>query len=115
MLLQILERPLLNLTLLLILSKVVYIFLACCAPGPGYDTSTQLTFELFGDGIGSPAAVTQSWPLKLASKLVRWDGIYFVSAAARGQVNEQEWAFGWGFSKLIAILTRCKHCCFQDL
>jgi phosphatidylinositol glycan class V len=42
----------------------------------------------------------------ITSKLVKWDAIYFVQTARRGYVFEQEWAFGWGFSRLIKLFTQ---------
>lgn len=45
----------------------------------------------------------------LALKLTRWDAIYYVQAAARGYRYEQEWAFGWGFNRLIAAGAALAH------
>lgn len=71
------------------------------SPGPGYDTSTTLlnhksylafqTDHILSEGL---------------SKFVRWDAVYFTQISLRGYVFEQEWAFGWGFTKLLALLTR---------
>jgi phosphatidylinositol glycan class V len=73
------------------------LLIALCSRGPGYDTST--TLALRGD--------TQlSGPLiYVIGKLTRWDAIYFVKAATRGYRYAQEWAFGWGFTRLIALCT----------
>jgi phosphatidylinositol glycan class V len=44
----------------------------------------------------------------IIGKLTRWDAIYFFKAAHRGYLFEQEWAFGWGFTRVIAIVTAGK-------
>ncbi|KAL7926687.1 glycosyltransferase family 76 protein [Trichoderma austrokoningii] len=51
-----------------------------------YDTSTSLFFEhLYGAGINAST---------LATKLTRWDALYFMQAAHKGYTYEQQWAFG---------------------
>jgi hypothetical protein len=52
--------------------------------------------------------MTASKGATLAQKLVRWDAIYFVPIASRGYRYEQEWAFGWGLTRLIAFLAKCE-------
>jgi phosphatidylinositol glycan class V len=37
----------------------------------------------------------------LSTKLTRWDAIYFTKIASRDYLYEQDWAFGWGFTRLI--------------
>lgn len=37
---------------------------------------------------------------------MRWDAIYYVQIAHRGIVFEQEWAFGRGFTKVLAFFAR---------
>jgi hypothetical protein len=44
---------------------------------------------------------------RLLQTLTRWDAIYFASIAERGYVFEQEWAFGWGFTRLLSFLGTC--------
>lgn len=63
--------------------KGLLLVLVSLAPGIGYDTSTTL--------------------LPSSSKLVRWDAIYYVQTAHRGQLFEQEWAFGKGLSTLLSV------------
>jgi Mannosyltransferase (PIG-V) len=77
--------------------KALLLLIALCSPGLGYDTSTTLALR---EDTQLPGPVTY-----IISKLTRWDAIYFVKAAARGYRYEQEWAFGWGFTRLIAWCT----------
>lgn len=82
--------------------KSLLLVVAVTSPGPGYDTSSSLFLA------DSPAKQASVPPLALAhliGKLTRWDAIYFVKAANRGYLYEQEWAFGWGFTRLIALCT----------
>ena len=77
-----LPHPLLSISATFVAWKSLILLIAWLAPGQGYDTSTSL---LFG-----------------ANRLVRWDAIYFVQKAQRGDVFEQEWAFGKGLSTLLS-------------
>ena len=72
--------------------KLFLLFLTFLTPTPPYDTSTRLIFP-----------PTSTLLETLCQKLTRWDAIYFVKAAQRGYANEQEWAFGWGFVKAVAV------------
>ena len=65
--------------------------------GPAYDTSSTLTSPL----IPSPNEST----FDVATKLTRWDAIYFMQAARRGYLFEQEWAFGSGLPTVISFIT----------
>ncbi|KAI6902163.1 hypothetical protein KC318_g7597 [Hortaea werneckii] len=71
---------------------------ALLAPGQGYDTSTQITFDQ-----NHPKG-SSSWVSKVTEhvvlRLTRWDAIYFASSSWRGYLYEQEWAFSWVFSRL---------------
>lgn len=66
-----------------------------------YDTSADLL--LIGndeplsvnDGNGV-AELLRNFGKRLVTRFTSWDAIYFVSAAKRGYVYEQEWAFGTG-------------------
>lgn len=79
--------------------KIVFLLLAVCSPGPGYDTSTSL---LFAAKNGTSSDYVGSF---VSEKLTRWDAIYFMKVAERGYLFEQEWAFGWGWTGLIALVT----------
>lgn len=63
-----------------------------------YDTSTSILFEhLYGS---SPTIAST-----FATRLSRWDAIYFIHAAKEGYVYEQEWVFGTGLSLSIRFIT----------
>lgn len=82
--------------------KTLLLCVACVSPGPGYDTSTQLLLP--------PALQTDPSSVRLLShvslRLVRWDALYFVRVAQRNYLFEQEWAFGWGFTRFISALAQ---------
>lgn len=66
------------------------------AAGPDYDTSTSLFFDhVYGTAATVPA---------LATRLTRWDALYFMHAARAGYVYEQDWAFGPGLPSLVSGL-----------
>lgn len=100
-----LDRPFSALVIVFATWKALLLLTAFASPGPGYDTSTTL---LLGQDAAASALVTASVPWsatpgeRLVSKLVRWDAIYFTAAAERGYQHEQEWAFSWAFSHLMA-------------
>jgi GPI mannosyltransferase 2 len=86
------------------------------AIGPSYDTSTELSFshrqpygysshhQQFRDHDASTAAATAlSTSSLLATRLTRWDAIYFVQIARRGYFFEQEYAFGAGLPFVIRL------------
>lgn len=92
-----------------VLWKTILLLVALSSPGIGYDTSTDL---LFGDKYPEHSQNQDSVLLHVLSRLglrfTRWDAIYFVTSAERGYIYEQEWAFGWGFSKAIQRASRRK-------
>ncbi|KAH9907230.1 GPI mannosyltransferase 2 [Xylariomycetidae sp. FL2044] len=68
------------------------------AVAPPYDTSTTLI---------SPDATSFHEPVSaLATRLTRWDAIYFIESARRGYLFEQEWAFGRGLPTVISFLAK---------
>lgn len=95
-----LERPIQTLAAVFVAWKTLLILVALCSPGPGYDTSTSLNQLQDGDDYSNP--LLQVFIL-LCKKLTRWDAIYYTKVAYRGYLYEQEWAFGWGFTRIIAF------------
>jgi phosphatidylinositol glycan class V len=91
------RHPIQSLILTFAVWKALLLLIALCSPGPGYDTSTTLAL---GGETPLPGPLTH-----VIGKLTRWDAIYYVKAATRGYRYEQEWAFGWGFTRLIALCT----------
>ncbi|KAH6648153.1 GPI mannosyltransferase 2 [Truncatella angustata] len=66
--------------------------------GSAYDTSTTLMqhhVSSFNESV-----------FDIATKLTRWDAIYFVQSARRGYVFEQEWAFGMGLPAVISRIVK---------
>ena len=102
-----LDHPKKFLVLSFIIWKLILLCIALISPGPGYDTSTVL---LHSDLDLAQAKPGSGWELvsRLRS-LVRWDAIYFTQLARRGYLWEQEWAFGWGFSNLVAVTSKGDH------
>ncbi|KAI9789235.1 MAG: ER membrane glycoprotein subunit of the GPI transamidase complex-like protein [Peltula sp. TS41687] len=101
-----LESPLLSLLLTFALWKTLLLVVALCSPGPGYDTSTALILGLPSQDTSHHASPTAQLPR--IGKLVRWDAIYFVKIVERGYLFEQEWAFGSGYAKTVAVLSKGK-------
>ncbi|KAL1297206.1 hypothetical protein AAFC00_004776 [Neodothiora populina] len=88
------------LLLAFVIWKALLLCIACASPGPGYDTSTQL---LLASGTSQTEASSIKLLGHIASRLVRWDALYFVRVAQRGHVFEQEWAWGFGWTKSIHL------------
>ena len=102
--------PRLSLLLYFLAWKIVLFSIALSSPGEGYDTSTTLLqYEPVDvaaiDARTRPSGRLSSLVPHLSSRLVRWDAIYFTRIAQRGYVFEQEWAFGWGFTSFLQILS----------
>ena len=81
--------------------KALLLGLAVLSPGLGYDTSTDLLLS----SVSSPYSHQSSSSVTLA-KLLRWDAIYFTQIARRGYLYEQEWAFGWGYTTMLSLISR---------
>jgi phosphatidylinositol glycan class V len=104
------HRPLRSLSISFGLWKALIFLVVAFCPGLGYDTSTSLLLyptrnssDVILSDVGRAAAASPSnFPLPL--RFVRWDSIYFVHAAENGYVFEQEWAFGYGYTRLLASL-----------
>ena len=102
------DSPIRSLAALFVAWKTLLLLLAVCSPGLGYDTSTSLFYTESKQAIQLPLVLRY-----LVGKLTRWDGIYFVQSSRRGYLFEQEWAFGWGFTRVIALCSQGKqssHC-----
>lgn len=76
------------------------------SPGPGYDTSALILTDASTQRHTN--LESSSTLVHLALNLFRWDALYFVKAAERGVVFEQEWAFSPVFSKLLSVTARCE-------
>lgn len=83
--------------------KLLLFCLVLLAPGPGYDTSTTLLPSL--DRLDE-SLLTTRLQQHVATRLVRWDAIYFTQVAKRGYLYEQEWAFGWSHTQLLGLASR---------
>jgi phosphatidylinositol glycan class V len=92
-----LDRPIRNLVILCAAWKILLLLIAVSSPGPGYDTSASLFAPSGDESRQLPSALQY-----IVGKLIRWDAIYYVKIADRGYIFEQEWAFGWGFTRLIS-------------
>lgn len=79
--------------------KFILFVLALASPGIGYDTSTDVLLAARSTH-ESPYRIFDQFKYGL-QKFVRWDAIYFSQIAQRGHLFEQEWAFGWGFTRLL--------------
>ena len=90
--------------------KLLLLTIAFLTPGPSYDSSTGLLFQSQPFSRTSQLNINKkSWDFaRLAGKLTRWDAIYFTNIGARGRIFEQEWAFGWGWTQLLAELNQSK-------
>ena len=64
----------------------------------GYDSSSTVLLPEDTSNLG-----------RIAAALFRWDSVYFISLADRGEYSwEQEWAFGPGWPMLIRYTAPCK-------
>lgn len=104
---QPLDRPKTSLIIAYTVWKCILACIAILSPGCGYDTSTTL---LYPDEDVTNIKTWSAWVLKIwLQNLTRWDAIYFTQIARRGYIWEQEWAFGWGYTKLLSFLGRSEY------
>ncbi|PVI04131.1 glycosyltransferase family 76 protein [Periconia macrospinosa] len=90
----------------IVLWKCLLLAVAALAPGPGYDTSALI---LANPELNRYEKFENSTILgNSALKLFRWDALYFVEAAKRNKVYEQEWAFSWAYSHILRRATERK-------
>ena len=91
-------HPLRSLSCIFIAWKIFLFAIALgSGVGPAYDTSSTLLL--------SPDQTTHHESIfDLATRLTRWDAIYFVQASRRGYLFEQEWAFASGLPTVISFL-----------
>ncbi|KAK5999748.1 hypothetical protein QM012_005154 [Aureobasidium pullulans] len=90
---------------LFVVWKLLLLCIAYASPGPGYDTSTTLLLARAQPSL-TENSLLEDFAKRLVSNLVRWDALYFVSVARRGVIFEQEWAWGWGFTKFLALVSK---------
>lgn len=101
-LLRPLDSPVQALLTIFVAWKCILLLVAFSSPGVGYDTSASLY-----NGIQRPQdSYLLSAASILSNKLTSWDAIYFTKTANRGYLYEQEWAFGWGMSRLIRFFAK---------
>jgi len=98
-----LDSPIRALLTVFLIWKSVLLLIATCSPGPGYDTSTALLSHIAGAN-GPHLSFLGSFGHHISEKLTRWDAIYYTTAARRDYLYEQEWAFGWGFTRIIQAI-----------
>ncbi|PKY02590.1 GPI mannosyltransferase 2 [Aspergillus campestris IBT 28561] len=104
-----LSHPIRSLTIAFGLWKALIFLVVLGCPGPGYDTSTGL-LPYLSSGTGDVISRdTKHAPIVALLKFTRWDSIYFVHIAERGYVFEQEWAFGYGYTRILAFLASFFH------
>lgn len=94
-----LDHPKSTLIVLFFLWKTFLLLVVAYSPGPGWDTSTYL---LHPDTDGTANQLLPGLSL-ITKKLTRWDGIWFTTIAQRSYLFEQDWAFGWGFTRILAF------------
>ncbi|EFR03832.1 GPI mannosyltransferase 2 [Nannizzia gypsea CBS 118893] len=101
-----LDRPIYTLTKCFCLWKTVLLLIVLASPGPGYDTSTALLLSPDGGNAGERGAGSSvAWLIShIGHRLARWDSIYFLKLAQRGYFFEQEWAFGYGYTRFLSFL-----------
>ncbi|KAI1160301.1 GPI mannosyltransferase 2 [Nemania serpens] len=91
------DRPLDSLTCIFLAWKAFLLTIALGSGlSPAYDTSTTL--------LSTHQVTFHESAFDLATRLTRWDAIYFIRASQRGYLFEQEWAFASGLPTVISFL-----------
>jgi phosphatidylinositol glycan class V len=96
------RNPVRQLMLIFFVWKTLLHILTALCPGPGYDTSALILIDPSVSRHENFS--TSSWSDRLVLNLFRWDALYFIKAAERGKVHEQEWAFSWAYSWLLGFV-----------
>lgn len=91
-----------RLVVIAFLWKTLLLALAAFCPGPGYDTSALILLDASAQRHNHFNDTTRGGRLIL--NLLRWDALYFVKAAERGQIHEQAWAFSGAYSRLLGLI-----------
>ncbi|KAB8213763.1 GPI mannosyltransferase 2 [Aspergillus novoparasiticus] len=99
------NNPIRSLSLAFWLWKALLFLVIIGCPGPGYDTSTGLLPYQESAASGAKLEAIRHAPFSFPLKLVRWDSIYFVHIVRDHYVFEQEWAFGYGYTRILSFLT----------
>jgi len=112
------RNPALLLLLLFAVWKTALLLLAVASPGDGYDASTTvllargaISVTSDASGMGARASEHEVGAASaniVVRKLLRWDAFYYTEVAARGYRFEQEWAFGWGFTRALSHISNGK-------
>ncbi|KAI5789086.1 GPI mannosyltransferase 2 [Geopyxis carbonaria] len=86
--------------------KFILCLIAIITPSPAYDTSTMIILLHSLEDRNWPTLwkITINTLSEICERLTRWDAIYFSKIAQRGYINEQEWAFGWGYTQLMTAV-----------
>lgn len=100
------RRPYSTLLVVFACWKLILGLIAFTTPSPAYDTSTSLLLLQSNHDNASTFGVR--FLKTICGSLTRWDAIFFAKIAepGRGYWNEQEWAFGWGYTRVIAATRR---------
>ncbi|KAE8148777.1 GPI mannosyltransferase 2 [Aspergillus avenaceus] len=99
------SKPLRSLSLAFGLWKALVFLVVASCPGPGYDTSTGLLPHHSTTAADVSPGNSNHVSLSILLEFVRWDSIYFIHIVENGYVFEQEWAFGYGYTRLLFLLT----------
>ncbi|KAM5504446.1 ER membrane glycoprotein subunit of the GPI transamidase complex-like protein [Microsporum canis] len=83
---------------------MILLLVVLASPGLGYDTSTALLLSPEGEHVRHSAGSVAWMISRVGYRLARWDSIYFLKLAQRGYVFEQEWAFGYGYTRFLSFL-----------
>ncbi|CAK7211173.1 ER membrane glycoprotein subunit of the GPI transamidase complex-like protein [Sporothrix curviconia] len=72
--------------------------------GPAYDTSGDLLEAITANASANTLPGHAIPSGGIVSRFVSWDAIYYVQAARRGHIYEQEWAFGAALPAVVSFI-----------